>query len=490
MEEYFLGRFPTAAPPVTSFRDDKPSLLISWWCTLYSLAIIIFRIMGRYIRTEKIFLDDQVMVLSIIPLLSRMALETVVIIHGTNNVEITSLTPTQIHGRELGSKMVLVSRILYAIFLWTIKYSISIFLQTLTAPIWKRSHQIQLRYLHVFLVVTFLMTIVATLAPCQPFTQFWQVVPDPGSSCRQNFAQIFTLGGLNIVTNIVLVVFPFPIVLMSGLPMKQYVFVTGPVKLEWYTYSNSQNTRKSTILFRLSLPVFPIFLTIYAIIHLTRPQASATSQIIRTLYISIDMLLTTLSANAVVLFSLLQDKGYKKSKFKHVREPWNFKRPARVLRASYLSGSVVESAVPVANHMELCDAGGLLNEVVIGASQDDNEDDYKRKSESGLNDIPKREIRKCNEWKSLFSSTAVCAWPKEKERIARPDRRQDRKVTRNIFSKQSKIETWKNEKRNWGRVSLRSNNRDNQGKLEISSLPPVPFSDTGGVDEGNQKRRI
>ncbi|KAI0998075.1 hypothetical protein K3495_g10116 [Podosphaera aphanis] len=114
--EHIARRLPTTAPPLTSFRDDKPCLLISWWCTLYSLVIIVFRAIGRYIRTEKVFLDDQIMLLAAVPLIARMIFETSVIYHGTNNVDITYLTGAQIKSRELGSKMVLVSRILYAIF--------------------------------------------------------------------------------------------------------------------------------------------------------------------------------------------------------------------------------------------------------------------------------------------------------------------------------------------------------------------------------------
>ncbi len=44
------------------------------------------------------------------------------------------------------------------------------------------------------------------------------------------------------------------------------------------------------------------------------------AQSTRSLLASIDILLVTFTANAVVLVSLLQDRGYKKSKYKHVRE--------------------------------------------------------------------------------------------------------------------------------------------------------------------------
>lgn len=57
------------------------------------------------------------MVLSIIPLLARMGLVHVVLIWGTNNTTSQGLTPLEIHHREIGSRLVLASRIMYAM-LW------------------------------------------------------------------------------------------------------------------------------------------------------------------------------------------------------------------------------------------------------------------------------------------------------------------------------------------------------------------------------------
>ena len=93
---------------------DNPTLLLSWWCTGFALAIIIVRISGRYVRTEKLFREDKIMALSIIPLLARMALVHLVLIWGTNNTITTGLTSPDMQRRMVGSKLVLASRIMYA----------------------------------------------------------------------------------------------------------------------------------------------------------------------------------------------------------------------------------------------------------------------------------------------------------------------------------------------------------------------------------------
>jgi hypothetical protein len=47
-------------------------------------------------------------------LMARLALVHVVLIFGTNNAITTELDPLQIHRREIGSRLVLLSRIMYA----------------------------------------------------------------------------------------------------------------------------------------------------------------------------------------------------------------------------------------------------------------------------------------------------------------------------------------------------------------------------------------
>lgn len=65
-------------------------------------------------RAEKLFREDKIIAWSIIPLLARMAMVHMVLIWGTNNAITAGLTDIQLRNRERGSKLVLVSRIMYA----------------------------------------------------------------------------------------------------------------------------------------------------------------------------------------------------------------------------------------------------------------------------------------------------------------------------------------------------------------------------------------
>jgi hypothetical protein len=89
--------------------------LFSWWCTGFAFTIIAIRLFGRMVRNNQLFREDKIMLLSLIPLLARMGLVHVILIWGTNNVDISKgLTDVQIHHRMVGAKLVLASRICYA----------------------------------------------------------------------------------------------------------------------------------------------------------------------------------------------------------------------------------------------------------------------------------------------------------------------------------------------------------------------------------------
>ena len=72
--------------------------------------------------------------------------------------------------------------------------------------------------------------------------------------------------------------------------------------------------RKTGIIIRLGLPLIGVAITLYQIPSVVSRRGQ---QQYRSLIASIDILLATFTANAVVLGSLLSDRGYKKTKYKH-----------------------------------------------------------------------------------------------------------------------------------------------------------------------------
>jgi hypothetical protein len=80
---------------------------------VFAAVIIMFRVCGRYIRTERLFKEDWLAFACLIPLFIRMAFVHVVLLYGTNNAVTTGLSDLDIYHRSLGSRFVLISRIFY-----------------------------------------------------------------------------------------------------------------------------------------------------------------------------------------------------------------------------------------------------------------------------------------------------------------------------------------------------------------------------------------
>ncbi|RMY83647.1 hypothetical protein D0861_07329 [Hortaea werneckii] len=222
-----------------------------------------------------------------------MAVAHVVLIYGTNNVQIegNSFTEVDIRHRRIGAGLVLAARILYAAFIWLCKLTVSEFLKRITIRIWRPSYETVLHGIRIFLAMTFVAVIIATLAECQPFEDYYQLIPDPGPQCRQGYAQLLTMGTCDVITDILLVAFPLPIVLRSGQTWK----------------------RKLQLGSLFSLSVIMIALTITRMEEVIEHRGR---QQYRTVWASCEILTATAVTNAVILGSFLRDKGTKRNKWK------------------------------------------------------------------------------------------------------------------------------------------------------------------------------
>ncbi|EEQ84180.1 hypothetical protein, variant [Blastomyces dermatitidis ER-3] len=278
------------APDELTRWDVIPTLLVSWWCTGFSLAIIFVRILGRYIRTQVLFPEDWVMLISVIPLLIRMGLVHLVLLYGTNNMIAANISDIQLRRREIGSGLVLGARIFYALFIWTAKYTIAEFLTRLTAQTWRRSFQLMLNFIRFFLVVTFAAVVISTLAECQPFQDYWQVSPMPAPECRQGYAHLVAMGACDAATDILLVAFPIPIIFASTMPTRRKLSLT--------------------ILFSLSLIL--VVMTCYRVPAVIERHGN---QQYRSLFASLEVLVATAISNAIVIGSFMRDRGVKKQKY-------------------------------------------------------------------------------------------------------------------------------------------------------------------------------
>lgn len=103
-------------PPLLPFTETKPTLLVCWWITIFCTVIILLRVGGRFVRSERLFVEDRVAALALIPLYLRMGCVHVILIYGTNNAQLAdaNLSDDDIRKKSIASGLVLLSRIFYA----------------------------------------------------------------------------------------------------------------------------------------------------------------------------------------------------------------------------------------------------------------------------------------------------------------------------------------------------------------------------------------
>jgi hypothetical protein len=273
--------------------DNWPTLLFSWWATSCCAVIIILRVMGRKIRSDTLFREDVIMLLALLPLFARMVLVHFVLLYGTNNIQTEGyeFTEEQIAHRVLGAKLVLAARISYAMFIWLCKLTVSEFLKRITLRIWRRSYELTLRGIRIFLLLTFIAVVISTLTECQPFENYWQVIPDPGPRCRQGYGFLLTMSVCDIISDILLIAFPIPVVLNSG-QLWQRKLQMGAL---------------------FSLSVVMIAVTATRVPMVVEKQGL---QQYRSMWASCEILASAAVSNAVILGSFVRGKGTRRNKYR------------------------------------------------------------------------------------------------------------------------------------------------------------------------------
>ncbi|KAF8417143.1 hypothetical protein EV426DRAFT_540687, partial [Tirmania nivea] len=251
---------------------DWRTLITTYICTFLSLTFIAIRLICRRIRGERYwsFHDDIWMGLSVIPLLLRLGLIHVVIFYGTNSLSMEMAWPLEeeesMDRRILGSKSVLASRITYTAFLWCMKACILAFLSRLMSA--EPKYAMAIRVIGVGLVMSFIGVTLETLLECRPFEIY--------SRCVKAFGQLITMGVLNIVTDLPLIILPLPLIFKSRLPLLRKV--------------------QLCLLFTVSFAVI-----IVTVIRIPLILNSAKMQNSRSLWASIEILASCAVANAPIL---------------------------------------------------------------------------------------------------------------------------------------------------------------------------------------------
>ncbi|OQE14360.1 hypothetical protein PENSTE_c036G07533 [Penicillium steckii] len=262
-----------------------PTIILLWVFTWIAIVLIISRLLLRKWKGFQFNLGDYFSMGAILCALVRLALVHVILIWGTNNMarefrDTHTFTIEEIHRREIASKFVLTNRVFYNTYLWLQKLVLLDTYRRLIAHLhWEKVTMIT--YIAVF-AATYVTVQIVTFTECDPFNHYWMVLPDPGTCCQAQL-QLIVLGVLNVVTDLMLIALPIPVLVL---------------------------VKRSTIE-KLQLAVlFAVGLFIVAITIARLPQNAKNSsmQVNRTTWASVELLAAAIVSNAPVLYGLIKGR--------------------------------------------------------------------------------------------------------------------------------------------------------------------------------------
>ncbi|CAG8889593.1 unnamed protein product [Penicillium egyptiacum] len=260
------------------------ALITHWVLTWVAIGLIVLRLLLRKLRGQFI-LGDYFAMGAMLCAFIRLALVHVILIWGTNNMSNTSrrthhFTLEEIRRREIASKFVLTDRVFYTSYLWLQKLVLlDAYRRLITHLRWEKATMIS--YVGIF-ATTYITVQIVTFTECNPFNHYWMVLPDPGTCCQAQL-QLIVLGVFNVITDLMLIALPIPILVL---------------------------VKRSTVEKIQLAALFAVgfFIVVVTIARLPQNAKNSTEQVNRTAWTSIELLAAAIVANAPVLYGLLEGR--------------------------------------------------------------------------------------------------------------------------------------------------------------------------------------
>ncbi|KDN67438.1 hypothetical protein CSUB01_06454 [Colletotrichum sublineola] len=176
-----------------------------------------------------------------------------------------------------------------------------------------------------FIAITFLAILVPTLVECRPLYLMWSPDPSGANTCHRALGNLITMAACNIITDIALIVFPFPIL--------RHVKLDSKIKMQ--------------LIFLFSIAGLIVVITI---MRLPMILNQAVSQRSRSMWASIEILCACIVANTAFYYALWKDyqRGHGSrvggSSSYYVQQPDNYMQaiPSPDARGGFLQSGTLE----------------------------------------------------------------------------------------------------------------------------------------------------
>ncbi|KAJ6263678.1 hypothetical protein Dda_2247 [Drechslerella dactyloides] len=212
------------------------SLLV---CYPLSLVLLFLRLGLRRWRKERWNHGDSWSLVAMLLLLTRLITVNITLTFGSiispsieqfRNRELT-LTQDALDKIVIGSQMNIAGRIILVSLLWALKFMVFDFLWRIIRKL-PYERPITITYL-ASLVSTWLAALIVIFVECRPFNKNWQISPDPGQ-CVQGNAWLITYEIGNLITDLMLLALPFPLLFMARVPWKKRIRLCAVFSLGFF----------------------------------------------------------------------------------------------------------------------------------------------------------------------------------------------------------------------------------------------------------------
>ncbi|KAI0858870.1 hypothetical protein F4860DRAFT_505130 [Xylaria cubensis] len=261
---------------------------VNYATTALTLLILLTRIALWVWRRERIDTSFILVVTSVLIVIARIVANALYLQYG-NAADVIKhagyFDEGNLRDVKIGSILVLVARALITTIIWLQVSILLLFYTRITYGVGWVARVVKITWAAV--AVTYIGNILITFLECRPISLYWQINPDPGY-CVQANGQLLSQTISNIVLDIMLIVIAYPIVGLRKRTVAEHVTL--------YT------------LFALGT-----FCIIISIIRVVSVRDSGSSQVIRSLWASVQMLVSTFVANAPNVYGSVRALRRKRS---------------------------------------------------------------------------------------------------------------------------------------------------------------------------------
>jgi hypothetical protein len=236
-------------------------------------------------------IDDAFMAFALLPLLGRtVTITTSFVLDPAHSYTPPTIEEADAAGlsvaklsrdRITANQLILPARICYALFLWSLKLCLlSFYSRFMDALDWG---QTAVRALRIFIITTFVAVLITVLAECRPLHLVWDLAPlGQRDSCARGVANLMTMAIFNILTDIALILLPFPILRFMTLDRKA----------------------KLQLSFLFGVGVIVVGVTV---LRIPLILIASVSQRSRSMWASIEMLCACIVANTAFFYAIAKD---------------------------------------------------------------------------------------------------------------------------------------------------------------------------------------